>query len=147
VGQQSKSLLNRKNTGFLLAKALQRWNGQLYQGFSERGYAQVRPSYGSVLVPLFEEDGLRIGELAKRSKLSKQTMTTMVRLLERDALISRKADVDDYRATRVFLTPLAKRFRPIAESVLSDLEGKARRLCSRSDFDVVRKWLGDFADS
>ena len=147
MGQQSKSLLNSKNTGFLLAKALQRWNEQLYQGFSERGYAQVRPSYGSVLVPLFEEDDLRIGELAKRSKLSKQTMTTMVRLLERDSLISRKADVDDSRATRVFLTPLAKRFRPIAESVLSDLEGKARRLCARSDFDVVRKWLGDFADS
>lgn len=145
--QKTKSLLNRKNPGFLLAKALQRWNEQLYRGFCEHGYAQVRASYGSVLVPLFEADGLRIGELARRSKLSKQTMTTMVRLLERDCLISRKADVDDSRATRVFLTPLARRFRPIADTVLADIEGKARRLCSRRDFDVIRKWLVDFADS
>jgi hypothetical protein len=45
----------------------------------------VRPSYGSILVPLFEEDALHMGELARRARLSKQTMTTMVRLLERDA--------------------------------------------------------------
>jgi DNA-binding MarR family transcriptional regulator len=52
----------------------------------------VRPSYGSILVPLFEEDGLRMGELARRAHLSKQTMTTMVRLLEREGLVHRKRD-------------------------------------------------------
>ena len=40
-------------------------------------------------MPLFEEDGLRMGELARHSRLSKQTMTTMVRLLERDGLVTR----------------------------------------------------------
>jgi len=145
VPQKAKSLLNRNNTGFLLAKAVQRWNEQLYKGFCQHGYPQVRPSYGSVLVPLFEEDGLRIGELAKRSKLSKQTMTTMVRLLERDALIRRKTDAVDSRATRIFLTPLAKRFRPAAEKVLADLEKTATSLCSRNDFVIVRRWFREFA--
>ena len=44
----------------------------------------MRPSYGSVLIPLYEEDGLRLGELARRARLSKQTMTELVRRLERD---------------------------------------------------------------
>jgi hypothetical protein len=31
-----------------------------------------------LLMPLFEEDGLRQGELGRRARLSKQTMTTIV---------------------------------------------------------------------
>ena len=73
--------------GFLLAKAVQRWNELLQERFRAAGWGDVRPSYGSILVPLFEEDGLRMGELARRSRLSKQTMTTMVRILERERLV------------------------------------------------------------
>ena len=53
-----------------------------------------------MLIPLLEEDGLRIGEIARRARLSKQTMTTMVRLCERDGLIERVPDPDDRRAAR-----------------------------------------------
>src|SRR5262245_41916345 len=106
--------LSRANLGFLLAKASQRWNELLYAQFSEHGYSEVRPAYGSVLLPLFEEDGLRMGELGRRARLAKQTMTTMVRLLERDGLVTRRADPDDGRATRVWLTGRARRFHPVA---------------------------------
>ena len=112
----------RANLGFLLAKASQRWNELLYERFVRAGYPDVRPSYGSLLVPLFEQDGLRMGELARRARLSKQTMTTMVRLLERDGLVSRETDATDARATRIYLTPRAREFRPVAEEVLGDLD-------------------------
>ena len=112
----------RENLGFLLAKASQRWNELLFERFVAAGYPDVRPSYGSILLPLFEEDGLRMGELAARARLSKQTMTTMVRLLERDGLVERRADPSDGRATRVFLTERARSFRPVAEATLAELD-------------------------
>jgi DNA-binding MarR family transcriptional regulator len=145
MGRRSQSLLTRSNFGFLLAKAMQRWNERLYAGFCGRGFEQVRPSYGSILIPLFEEDGLRIGELAKRSKLSKQTMTTRVRLVERDGLIVRRPDADDGRAMRVFLTETAKSFRPVADAVLAELETEARLVSSAREFEFVRDWLYRFA--
>jgi DNA-binding MarR family transcriptional regulator len=114
--------LSRGNLGFLLAKASQRWNELLASGFAERGFAEVRPSYGSVLLPLFEEDGLRMGQIAERARLSKQTMTTMVRLCERDGLVGRLRDADDGRAFRIYLTDRAKAFRPVAEEVLGELD-------------------------
>src|ERR687884_305355 len=89
---------DRANAGFELAKASQRWNELLYQEFARRGFGEVRPSYGSVLLPLFEQDGLRMGQLAERSRLSKQTMTTLVRLLERAGLVVRERDESDGRA-------------------------------------------------
>jgi DNA-binding MarR family transcriptional regulator len=110
------------NVGFLLAKASQRWNELLYERFVERGFAEVRPSYGSILVPLFEEDGLRMGQLAHRARLSKQTMTTMVRLLEREGLVERERDAHDGRAFRIHLTARAREFQPVAEEVLGELE-------------------------
>jgi DNA-binding MarR family transcriptional regulator len=112
----------RANVGFLLAKASQRWNELVYAHFSEHGYGEVRPAYGSILIPLFEEDGLRMGELARRARLAKQTMTTMVRLLERDGLITRKPDPGDGRATLILLTERAREFEPVAEVVLEEMD-------------------------
>ena len=112
----------RENLGYLLAKASQRWNEELQAGFAEAGFPEVRASYGSVLLPLLEEDGLRMGEIARRARLSKQTITTMVRLCERDGLVERRPDAADGRATRVHLTAKARRFQPAAEHVLADLE-------------------------
>ena len=110
------------NLGFLLAKASQRWNEMLAQQFTARGFGEVRPAYGSVLLPLFEQDGLRMGQIAARARLSKQTMTTLVRLCERDGLVARERDRDDARAIRVRLTKRAREFRPVADEVLRELD-------------------------
>jgi DNA-binding MarR family transcriptional regulator len=112
------------NLGFLLAKASQHWNELLAESFAERGFGEVRPSYGSVLLPLFEEDGLRMGQIAERARLSKQTMTTMVRLCERDGLVCRERDPHDARAFRIHLTERVKDFRPVAGEILRELDGK-----------------------
>jgi len=116
--------LDMGNLGFLLAKASQRWNELLAERFAEQGFGEVRPSYGSVLLPLFEEDGLRIGQIASRARLSKQTMTTLVRLCERDGLVLRERDLHDARAFRIDLTKRAKEFRPVAGQILRELDGK-----------------------
>jgi DNA-binding MarR family transcriptional regulator len=117
----------RDDLGFLLAKATQRWNELLAERFAAAGYGDVRPSYGSVLLPLFEEDGLRMGELARRARLSKQTMTEMVRRLERDGLVERRADPSDGRASLILLTARSRAFEPIAAGILSELDRSFRQ--------------------
>jgi DNA-binding MarR family transcriptional regulator len=125
----------------MLAKASQRWNELLQESFRREGYHEVRPSYGSVLLPLFEEDGLRMGEIAARARVSKQTMTTMVRLTERDGLVQRERDPDDARAVRVRLTERARRFRPVAGSVISELEELVADRLSPADVSRLEHYL------
>jgi DNA-binding MarR family transcriptional regulator len=115
-------MIDRNDLGFLLAKATQRWNELLAERFAGRGYSEVRPSYVSVLLPLYEEDGLRTGELATRARLSKQTMTQMIARLERDGLVKRRPDPGDGRATLIYLTDRARRFEPVAAAVLAELD-------------------------
>jgi DNA-binding MarR family transcriptional regulator len=136
----------RDNLGFLLAKASQRWNELLQEAFAREGFPEVRASYGSVLLPLFEEDGLRIGEVARRARLSKQSMTTMVRLVERDGLVERRADEGDRRATRVHLTAKARRFKPVAEAVLAELGAAAEAALGERDLEATERSLTTLAE-
>ncbi len=63
-----------------------------------------------------------MGELAKRSRLSKQTMTTLIRVMEQRRLIVRRRDAADARASRIYLTPRTRRFKAAAEDILRGME-------------------------
>jgi DNA-binding MarR family transcriptional regulator len=131
------------NIGFLLAKASQHFNALLVERFARRGFPDVRASYGSVLVPLFERDGLRLGELAAVSRLSKQAMTGLVKLCEQDGLVVRERDVDDGRAFRVFLSARGRRFQVVADEVLRELdEDLVRSLGTRKRDALVEALKG-----
>ena len=131
----------RQNLGYLLAKASQRWNELLYEAFVGEGFGDVRPSYGSILLLLFEEDGLRMGELASRARLSKQTITTLVRLTERNGLVRRERDREDGRAYRIHLTPRARSFLPVAERALAGLDDRVASRLSPADRTILTESL------
>jgi DNA-binding MarR family transcriptional regulator len=138
--------LDTGNLGFLLAKASHRWNELLAERFVEQGFSEVRPSYGSVLLPLFEEDGLRMGQIAERARLSKQTMTTLVRLCERDVLVVRERDPHDARAFRIKLTKRAKELRPVAGQILRNLDGKMLAALGERDTATLTRALKGVMD-
>src|SRR5215211_6122818 len=131
----------RDNLGFELAKASQRWNELLSEEFSEHGFPEVRPAYGSVLLPLFEEDGLRMGQIAERSRLAKQTMTTLVRLTERDELVRRERDPGDARAQLVRLTARSREFVPVAATVVADLDSRVLARLGQRRYRFLRNGL------
>jgi len=134
-------VIGRGDLGFLLAKAAQRWDELLAERFAAAGWEEVRPSYGSALVPLFEEDGLRMGELARRSHLSKQAMTELVRRLERNGLVERRADPSDGRASLIFLTDRSRAFEPVAVKALAELDRLVRRRLDADRIDELRTSL------
>jgi DNA-binding MarR family transcriptional regulator len=140
IAQKTESNI-RENIGFLLAKASQRWNVLLYEKFCEAQYHEVRPAYGSILVPLFEEDGLQIGELAKRARLSKQTMTTLLKLMEARGLVARQRDEQDARASRIYLTEYGRQFKSVSFRVLKEMDELVGKRLSKRDLLTLRRCL------
>jgi DNA-binding MarR family transcriptional regulator len=112
------------DVGFLLAKATQRWNELLLARFAAAGFPEIKGSFGSVLLPLFDEDALRIGEIGRRARLSKPSMTALIAQCEAAGLVRRERDPDDGRAFRVVLTERGRRFKRVADEVLRDLNGR-----------------------
>jgi DNA-binding MarR family transcriptional regulator len=142
----ARDVVDRSDIGFLLAKASQRWNELLQEQLTAAGFPEVRPSYGSVLVPLFEEDGLRMGEIAARARLSKQTMTTLVRLVEREGLVELVSDPRDRRAVRVQLTARGRELEPVARAVLRRLDRAAARTLGSGRLESLRQALVGLSD-
>ncbi len=129
------------NLGFLLAKASQRFNERLVERFAALGFGDVRASYGSVLVPLFERDGLRLGELAAAAQLSKQAITGLAKRCEADGLVLREPDPGDGRAFNVRLTDRGRAFRAVAEDVLDELDDELVRAVGRRNHDALLRAL------
>ena len=130
-----------ENVGFLLAKASQRFNERLAARFATAGFPEVRASYGSVLVPLFDRDGLRLGELAAAARLSKQAMTGLVQMCERDGLVQRERDPLDGRAYNVRMTEHGRDFRAAAEEILRELDDELARVLGTRNRDALVKAL------
>jgi DNA-binding MarR family transcriptional regulator len=143
---KSASAATTENVGFLLAKASQRFNELLVERLAERGFREVRASYGSLLVPLFERDGRRLGELAAASRLSKQAMTGLVRQGELDRLVERRRDPLDGRAFNVCLTPRGHALQAVAEDVLGELDDVLVRSLGRRDRDALVRALKGVMD-
>jgi DNA-binding MarR family transcriptional regulator len=129
------------NLGFLLAKASQRFNERLVERLAEHGFPEVRGSYGSVLMPLFAQDHLRVGEIAARARLSKQAMTRLVAQCEADRFVQRRRDDADGRAFRVDLTCRGLELRSAAQRVLSELDEEIVAVLGRRDVDALRTAL------
>jgi len=127
--------------GFLLAKASAHFNALLLDRFAEAGFPEVRSSFGSLLVPLFDHDARRVGELAAAARLSKQSMTGLVAACEQVGLVERERDPADGRAFVVRLSTHGRRFQTVAERVLDDLDRELRDVLGTRNHDALVKAL------
>lgn len=131
----------REDLGYLLARASQRWDALLAERCRAHGFPEVRPAFGSILLPLFQQDGLRVGELADRARLSKQAMTTLVRDAADAGLVTKNRDESDGRAYRICLTDRAEEFRPVAREILREMDEALGGLVSSRSTATLRRSL------
>jgi DNA-binding MarR family transcriptional regulator len=96
----------------------------------------VTPPQWGVLVALWDQDGLSLSELAKRSFFDGPTMTGIVDRLEKANLVQRRRDSTDRRVISVYLTDEGRRL----QSVLPALSEEANReaIAGLSDAEVAR---------
>ncbi len=93
----------------------------LHRRFAERGHPDVRPPHGNVM-QFLDDDGTRVGVLADRAQVTKQSMAELVMHLERLGYVERIPDPSDRRAKLVRATPRGKELYAIARAVVSEIE-------------------------
>jgi len=119
-------------TGFTLAKVCKAHRGNVGDLLAEHG---LHVGQEMVLIELWENDGLRGGELAARLAVEPPTVTKMLRRLEGCGLVERRPDPSDARSFRVYLTdrgralegPVAGVWERSEELLLAGLSAKERR--------------------
>ncbi|MDI7275961.1 MAG: MarR family transcriptional regulator [Anaerolineae bacterium] len=135
------ALETRLSLGEDLQRASRRWRQLMIRGLKRYGYGDIRPSFAPVLLPLCRQDGLPIGELGRRTGLSKQAMTEIVRLMEKRQLVRTCRDEQDSRVVRVHLSPRGRAFPIVAHEVLREIESLLRMRLGASDLEAVQRGL------
>ena len=76
----------------------------------------THPQY-LVMLALWEDEPLRVSEIADRLSLEPATLSPLLKRLEAAGLVTRRRDPDDERAVAVTLTPAGRRLREDAERI------------------------------
>ena len=87
-----------------------------------------------------------MGELADRARISKQSMTTLVRDAAAAGLVSREVDPRDGRSFRVRLAPRAEEFRPVARQILNEMKERLLDLIDPRSVEMLTRSLAQIKE-
>lgn len=132
---------SRENLGYLLTRASSMWNQRLMELFRSEGFHDQKPSLGAIFIPLFDKDGLTITEIARFSKLTKQTTSIYVHELEKLGYIKKKQDLADKRKAKIFLTSHGRKLKAIADTLVIQVNSEFRKRLSALEFEQLLKIL------
>jgi len=106
--------------GFLMAK-IQHISGRIFSRMLRAHEIDINPAQGRIMFVLWQEDGLPIHELVRRTSLGKSTLTSMLDRLESAGLIGRERSHSDRRVIVVRRTEQDRSRQKTYEAVSEEM--------------------------
>jgi len=130
----------QRQGGFLIAK-IHHLSARVFS-MTRKGYdIEICPGQGRVIFSLWEEDGIPISELAKRTSLGKSTLTDLIDRLEDIGLVMRENHPSDRRVTLVWLTDTAKNMHDKYNRVSREMTDLFYEGFSSDEIDELETYL------
>jgi DNA-binding MarR family transcriptional regulator len=123
---------------FLLNVAQRRLQRYL-AGETQKG--GVTAAQSGLLFVLGKRDGALMGEAGAALDLGMPGISGLVERTVEAGLIEKRADPDDGRAHRLWLTPAGRRALGRAKAGVAELNARLMQGFSESEIDVVARWL------
>ncbi len=124
----------------LMAMAFRSLIDGLHARLAERGFADIRPAYGFVLLAC-REQSVSVGDIAVLLGFTKQAASKLVDTMARDGYARRVADDSDARGRRVQLTAKGHRALSAVEAIYVELEGEWAEVLGKRRVETLRKDL------
>lgn len=100
---QPTSLWRKHNIGRLLNESIDRFEIRVLELMADNGYSEARMAHISLTRNL-DLNGTRLTELARRAKMTKQSMAQLVAQLEQLNMVEKRPDPSDGRARIIVFT-------------------------------------------
>jgi DNA-binding MarR family transcriptional regulator len=115
-------------------RRLQRW-------MAAQRESEVTPAQAGLLFILGKQDGILMGEAGAALDLGPAGISGLVDRTAAAKLIERRADREDGRAYRVWLTPKGRTALARAKTAAADVNAALTEGFSSAEIDVVARWL------
>ena len=137
----------QRQGGFLIAKIHQVAGRIFARKLKEHGVDEINPAQGRIMFVLWQEDGISIQELAKRTSLGKSTLTSMLDRLERSGHLRRVRSAKDRRQILIRRTRKDKALESLYVEVSRDMTKLFYGGFSPAEIDRFEKHLKRILDN
>ena len=127
--------------GFLITKIKQLHSRALAQCISDKGIDAFSGEQGKILFVLWQKDKITQKELACETGLAKNTITVMLKKMEKNNLIRRITDENDKRKSLVILTDYAKSLKKSFDEISDEMLKKVYKGFSEEEIDKYEGYL------
>lgn len=124
--------------GFMINVVGRLMKRSLYLKLSHSG---ITPTQWTVLMCLWEDDGLSFTELGKRLCFDHPTITGVVDRMEREKLVRRRRDHIDRRVVKVFLTQKGKNLEPSTATTGEEVDKETLENLGKTERKQLKEWM------
>jgi DNA-binding MarR family transcriptional regulator len=124
--------------GYLLVQVCRAHRGRAQELL---GAIDLHPGQEMLLLRLWPGDGLPQSQLAAEMCVQPATITKMLDRLERSGLVERRADIEDQRVSRVYLTAAGQAMQAPVEAVWQALEAQSVAQLTLEERLLLRRLL------
>jgi DNA-binding MarR family transcriptional regulator len=111
-------------------------------------YKEIQPAHAAAIQPLWQRpEGVRLTELARMARITKQSMGALVDSLEHGGYVERVDDPDDARAWRVRLTARGRQYGRDVRKFAQETENNVANRMGARRLEDLRKTLALFVES
>lgn len=126
--------------GFLIAK-IHQLSGRIFSKLLKKHQIEINPAQGRIMFVLWRSDNIPIQELAKKTSLSKTTLTSMLDRLEIMGYIVREPSKEDRRKICIKLTEKDKSLHEKYRQVSLEMTELFYQGMSKDEIDLFEKQL------
>ena len=126
--------------GFLIAK-IHQLSGRIFSKLLKKHQIEINPAQGRIMFVLWRDDNIPIQELAKKTSLSKTTLTSMLDRLEIMGYITRVPSNEDRRKICIKLTEKDKSLHEKYQQVSMEMTELFYQGLSNDEIDLFEKQL------
>lgn len=139
-------MVHKRQGGFLISKIHQLAGRIFTKKLKNYDLYEINSAQGRIIFVLWQNDGISIQELAKKTALEKSTLSRMLERLENSGYLLRISSKDDRRKTIIKLTPKNEKLKDAYEQVsddMLDLFYKGFTECEIDTFEAYLKRIYD----
>lgn len=121
----------------LLALAYRQLIDELHVRLATEGFADVRPTYGYVLLALRSQPTTG-ADIAQLLGVTKQAASKLIDAMEQGGYVRRQLHDDDARAKTIVITAKGRKVLDTVEAIYRDLEDEWARVTSKPRVEALR---------
>jgi DNA-binding MarR family transcriptional regulator len=132
--------------GFLIAK-IHHLAGRIFARKLEEHEIEINPAQGRIMFVLWENDGIAINELAKKTSLAKSTLTSMLDRLEEAGHLVRVRSEEDRRKVLIERTEKDRAWQKTYAQVSQEMTELFYAGFSESEIEAFEGYLRHILDN